>query len=171
MGDLTLLYRDMMEDGQNFGGLSVLTYARTLRALVSQTKAVTLLDYGSGRGHAYDPPWFLHERLRVPRPTLYDPAVVGIDTRPDKIFDGVICSDVLEHIPEHELQDAILYMLTHARLFVWASICCRPAKKCFADGVTNLHVTVRPFGWWQNLFTHYQEAAGFRGVLSLSETV
>jgi hypothetical protein len=31
---------------------------------------------------------------------------------------------------------------------VWASVCCRPAKKHFPDGV-NMHVTVMPLDWWQ----------------------
>ena len=170
MGSLIYLYKQMMAHGDNFRGLSLVKHKRVLRKLIQRTGATTLLDYGSGKGDAYDAPHLLHEAWGVPRPYLYDPAFPELSVRPDSLFDGIICSDVLEHIPEDELADAITYMIQHSVLFVWASICCRPAKKCFADSVTNLHVTVRPFAWWSDLFERHREACEYRGDILLLET-
>lgn len=169
-GDLVAAYRQMTMEGENFRGLSLLMHSRSVQGMIRRSGAVTLLDYGSGVGVAYEEPHLLHARWKVPKPRLYDPAIPEFSERPDEIFDGIICSDVMEHVPEHELEDAIVYMMTHSRLFLWASICCRPAKKFFPDGVTNLHVTIHPIEWWHSLFRVYAAKTSYRGVLSLEET-
>ena len=171
MGDLVPLYRDLVDNGANFRGLSLLKYSRRIYKLLIRTQAQSLLDYGSGKGEAYGEKYAVHRTWGVPRPRLYDPSFDGIGIRPTETFDGVICSDVLEHIPEYELKDAITYMMKHSRMFIWASVCCRPAKKCFADGVTNLHVTIRPILWWRELFEYYKDVCGYEGEVILLETL
>jgi hypothetical protein len=84
--------------------------------------------------------------------TLYDPAFERICETPHGKFDGVLCSDVLEHIPELAVDLFIERLFGYATKFVWASVCCRPAKKTFPDGVTNLHVTVHDMAWWTAKF-------------------
>jgi hypothetical protein len=69
----------------------------------------------------------------------------------------VICSDVLEHVPEQLVDNVIEELFGYARLFVWMSICCRQAKKHFPDG-TNLHVTVQPEAWWIARIARYARA-------------
>lgn len=142
-------YRFASAERQQFRGLSVLKYQDELAAIVCATGAVTLLDYGCGLGQQYTD-HHLHERLGVPMPALYDPGVVGLETKPQGRFDGVICSDVLEHVPERLVENVIAECFDYADKFVWFSVCCRPAKKCFADG-TNLHVTIKPPSWWKKL--------------------
>ena len=64
-------------------------------------------------------------------PTLYDPAVQGIDVKPEGQFDGVMCTDVLEHIPEDELDTVIADLAGYAKQWAFIAVCCRPAKKTF----------------------------------------
>jgi 2-polyprenyl-3-methyl-5-hydroxy-6-metoxy-1,4-benzoquinol methylase len=162
MTDLIAQYRAIAAGGASLRGLSILQHAKQIGALVKQHEAKRLLDYGCGAGDAYRSPHKLHKQwgLQWFDVTLYDPAFERLDEKPYGKFDGVICSDVLEHVPEADVDAFIANLFTHAKKFVWASVCCRPAKKCFADG-TNLHCTVQPFAWWQAKFEEQCEGLPF----------
>lgn len=150
--------------GGNFRGFSLLQHAQEIGEVVQRHRAVNLLDYGSGAGDAYRTPHKVHERwgLRRERIHLYDPSFKHIDT-PIPVgakFSGVICSDVLEHVPEADVDVLVDTLFSHAIDFVWASVCCRPAKKFFADG-TNMHVTIHPLQWWHDTFAERCEGQTF----------
>lgn len=153
MSDLIPLYRDMAAGGGNFRGLSILQHASQIAKLVKTHQAKRLLDYGCGAGEAWKSPNRLHRELglRWIDVMLYDPAFPEHNDKPYGSFDGVLCSDVLEHVPEELVDAFIATLFGHAKRFVWASVCCRPAKKCFPDG-TNLHVTLHPLEWWVERF-------------------
>lgn len=144
---LLAYYQDAIKEGSQFFGVGVVQYAKPIRKLIQRTDSKTLLDYGCGLGHAYTKQG-LHKSWGVAMPTLYDPAVEKYSVKPAGTFDGVICSDVLEHVPEKLVDALIQELFQYGDKFVWASVCCRPAKKLFPDG-KNLHVTIRPFAWWQ----------------------
>lgn len=169
MSDLRPLYREMVETGDNFQGLSLLQHSGDIGQIVRDVGAVSVLDFGSGRGNAYLPPYEVHKAWGIERPTLYDPAFKTHDTLPPDgvLFDLVICSDVLEHIPEPQVKEFVFDLFELSSKFVWASVCCRLAKKCFPDG-RNLHVTVRPLDWWCDVFA--KEAAHRRVGWVLRET-
>lgn len=162
MIDLKPIYREMANDGGNFHGLSILQHAKTIKKLVVRTGAKTILDYGCGRGDAWGSGRKMYQDIAMKRKnvTLYDPSFEQVGNLPPagRKFDGVLCSDVLEHIPEEHIDEFISKLFGYANKFVWASVCCRLAKKTFPDG-TNVHVTVRPYGWWLNKF-HAVSAAG-----------
>jgi hypothetical protein len=168
MSDLRPLYRSMAEQGENFHGLSIVQHKDGIKVLIQKHKAFSLLDYGCGRGDAYWIPHTLHRGWGVPRPYLYDPSFEGHDhpPLPGHQFDGVLCSDVLEHIPEDDVDEFVRTLFGYAKKFVWASVCCRAAKKTFPDG-TNLHVTIKPPIWWAKKFR--DNAGGVDWVLT--ETV
>lgn len=153
MSDLRPLYRAMAEQGENFHGLSIVQHRDQIKRLIEKHGASTLLDFGCGRGDAYWIPHYLHRYWGVPRPELYDPSFDSHDKLPmtGHQFDGVLCSDVLEHIPAEDVDEFIAGLFGYAKKFVWASVCCRAAKKTFPDG-TNLHVTIQPLGWWKRRF-------------------
>ena len=150
MTNLIPQYRAMAAGGASFRGLSLLNQAKDIGEMIREHGAKTLLDYGAGAGDAYRSPHKVWRRWGVKWSdvTLYDPAFVEHDTPPasGRKFDGVICSDVLEHVPEEDVDAVIATLFDHARLFVWASVCCRPAKKSFPDG-TNLVENLDAWNW------------------------
>lgn len=153
-GDLMPMYRAMAATGEHFRGCTILAHREQIAALVRKHKAVTLLDYGCGAGEAWKQPHRLHRDLglRWFDVKLYDPAFPEHQEKPHGKHDGVLCSDVLEHVPEPDVPALVGALFTHARKFVWASVCCRPAKKTFTGTDVNLHVTIKPLEWWKAVF-------------------
>lgn len=145
-------YRHLVENGSdNFQGLGVIQYALQIQRLIRKTESKTVLDYGCGAAFQYADPHNIHEVWGVDVPTLYDPAFASHDKLPEGKFDAVIASDVLEHVPFEESEELIKRLFSYANKFVWASVCCRLAKKEFEDGV-NMHINVQAFWWWQAKF-------------------
>lgn len=163
--DLIPYYRKLAAQGSSFFGLSILNHKDIIRELIVRTYSRTLLDYGCGRGDQYGEGFWVHRHWRLDVPTLYDPAFPEHDTLPTGTFHGVLCSDVMEHVPLAQVDDLVARLFGYAERFVWASICCRPAKKCFPDG-RNMHVTLQPMDWWRAKFK--QHAGG--KLFELTET-
>ena len=79
--------------------------------------------------------------------TCYDPAVPEFSKLPDGKFDIVICTSVLEHIPEDQLMDTIKTIFSKANKFVFFVIHCGLATNLLSDG-TNAHCTIyHPKKW------------------------
>ena len=97
-------------------------------------------------GTVHEHQW--HEAWGI-MPALYDPAVPEFAEMPTDPCDGVICTDVLEHVPENELDAVIGDLVRLAQLWCFVSVCCRAARpnKNLPDG-RNAHVTIRPQAWW-----------------------
>ena len=144
-------YRQMHEAGL-FPGHSTKKWSSAIKSLILKHNAKRLLDYGSGKGMQYDEQK-LHEEWGVPKPTLYDPAVKGIDVLPNALrpFDGVICCDVLEHLEGKEIMGAMFNVVIRANKFAFFAISTRKAKKNLPDG-RNAHLTIKPPEWWFGMF-------------------
>jgi hypothetical protein len=160
VNDLVPLYREMAADGANFHGLSILQHSKQIGKLIKECDAQTVLDFGAGRGDAYNSPHKVYRDwgLKRHQVTLYDPAFPKHDKLPSRKFDFVVCSDVLEHVPEADVDVFIHNLFKLAKHGVWASVCCRPAKKTFPQNGENLHVTLHPLQWWHDTFAEF--AAG-----------
>lgn len=162
MNDLIPLYKEMAADGQNFRGLSLLQHRKQIGQIIRSHNTRTILDFGCGRGDPYRGPHKVWREWGVKwfDIWLYDPAFEQHDKLPPegKQFDLVICSDVLEHIPEADVDTFVRELFVRARVVVWASVCTRPAKKTFPQTGENLHVTLKPFAWWYDKLTEH--AAG-----------
>jgi hypothetical protein len=148
-------YREMAESGMQFHGLSILQHADGIGAFIREVGATSMLDWGCGGAEPYDSPrklWYQwgFERKDV---TLYDPSFKKFSALPAHKADIVICSDVLEHIMPGEVNAFINNLFARANKAVWASVCCREAKKTFPNSTINLHVCIRPYAWWHDRFT------------------
>jgi len=168
--EMLALYRDMHERGEQFLGLgpestypgvSVLPHLARIKELIDTTGAATVLDYGCGKGIQYE----LHP-VKVPgmgevesvidywdidEVACYDPCYRPYSRLPEGRFDGVVCTDVLEHCPEEDIPWIVGELFGYAERFVFASIACYPAKSRLPNG-ENAHCTIRPLEWWRDVF-------------------
>lgn len=135
----------LMHAQRQFPGTSLRPWLTEITGLVNKTGAQNLLDYGCGLGEQYTvEKW--HSAWGI-LPTLYDPAVKGRDVRPKGTFHGVICTDVLEHVPDAEVGGVCADLCHYAERFLFVTVCCRAAKRILPDG-RNAHITIKPAKWW-----------------------
>ena len=141
-------YRQMhASDPKIFSGRADPEVADRIATLVSMTGAASLLDWGSGKGYQYLADR-VHDRWGGVLPVCYDVGVPQLDRYPTKAYDGVICTDVLEHIMPADVDGVLAAVHGFAIKFVYMGICCRPAGKLLPDG-ENAHQTIRPPEWWE----------------------
>jgi hypothetical protein len=143
-----------------FPGLSLPKEASRIKRLIKLTGATTILDYGAGKGRQYWPYRIRDEEERTEYPDIrsywavsdircYDPAYAPFTELPNGTFDGVVCTDVLEHCPEEDIPWILDELFGYAKKFVYANVACFPARKRLPSG-GNAHCTVKPVGWWQD---------------------
>lgn len=144
---------------EKYKGISLPRHAGTIKELIDRHAARTILDYGSGKGKQYEQYAVKTSDGRtfpsipafwaVDSVTCYDPAVPGFQQLPRGEFDGVICTDVLEHIPEEDVDWIVAEMLAFARCFLFVNIASFAAKAHLPNG-ENAHCTIRPADWWRD---------------------
>ena len=146
---------------QTFPGQSLPPQAPHIKRLIKATGARTLLDYGCGKGRQYWP-----YRIRdaeegieyadiktywgIADVRCYDPGYTPFTELPTGTFDGVICTDVLEHCPEEDVPWIVGELFQYAEKFVYANVACFPARKRLPSG-GNAHCTVKPARWWEDV--------------------
>lgn len=132
-----------------FRGAMDLDLVDMITELVEQVGAKRLLDYGSGKGRQYMVEK-VHERWGGILPTCYDVGVHFLSFRPVGPFDGVICTDVMEHVDESDIGEVLSDIFGFVRPggFVFFNIFCNLARKQFPDG-KNVHLTVQHPDWWR----------------------
>jgi hypothetical protein len=164
---LQSLYRAMHEKGETFlgvppektfAGTSLRPQAERIKRLIEVTGACTILDYGSGKGSQYGPQKIVDGKggewpgiidyWDADEVVCYDPAYAPYSNLPSGSFDGVICTDVLEHCPEDDIRWIVGEIFDFATRFVFASVACYPANKRLPNG-ENAHCTIRPAAWWR----------------------
>jgi hypothetical protein len=128
------------------GGLKF--YLNHIVDLVHDTKSKTLLDYGCGKADAYFK--YNHHKHWGIMPELYDPAIPQFSKLPDGPFDGVICLDVLEHIPEKEIPQTLIDIFDRSNKFVFLGIDTSPAQAVLSNG-ENAHCTLKSLKWWVDM--------------------
>jgi hypothetical protein len=140
-----------------FSGQIDIENADAIAGLVEATGARRILDYGSGKGYQYLKDR-IHERWGGILPHCYDVGVWQLRHRPTGLFDGVICTDVMEHIAEWDVEDVLAdvfgLLRVDAPTFAYFNIFCNPAGKTFPDG-TNVHLTVKPPEWWEGCISKF----------------
>lgn len=159
--DLITQYRQMHESSPDmFAGMSLMPHIHRIKRLIDQTGAKTILDYGCGKGKQYEIPITVGketfpnlEAFWGVEVTKYDPGHPPFALLPNGIFDGVICTDVLEHFPNSGVAaEEVWTLCTHKAVkFVFASISCREAIKFLPDG-RNAHTCIESPDWWRGVF-------------------
>ena len=157
--DLIDSYKKLHEQEGKFKGISLIPLVPTLMKIVKDNNCKTLLDYGCGKAIPYDKERCKEVDLRNPIQELcslesfdlYDPAYEKYATLPDKKYDIVVCTDVLEHIAEQDLDYVLTQILSRSNKVVFLNICCKPALKHFKEGKfkgKNVHISLFEPDWW-----------------------
>jgi hypothetical protein len=156
---------------ETFSGESLLRQTGRIKKMIMRTGSKTILDYGAGKGVQYGPLPIRLEGIgewpdvrsfwKVNEIYCYEPAYEPFNRLPDKKFDGVVCTDVMEHCPEEDVPWIIDELFSYANRFVFANVACYPAGKQLPSG-ENVHCTIRPLAWWENIWR--QTSARYPGI-------
>lgn len=152
-----------IEGKDAYPGEQLLKFRLIIKEMIDKTSSKTILDYGCGKGQQYGPldvpdqqgkivAKSIQEYWDVKSIRMFDPGVKEHSTLPEGKYDGVVSTDVLEHIPIEDIPWVVEEMCSYARKFVFANIACYPALATLPDG-SNAHVTIKHPEWWDGLFT------------------
>ena len=179
--DLIDSYKVLHQEEGKFKGISLVPLVPTLMSLVKENNCKTLLDYGCGKAIPYDKDRCKEVDLRNPIQKLcnlqsfdlYDPAYEKYATLPDKKYDIVVCTDVLEHIAEQDIDYVLTEILSRSKKIVFLNISCQPALKHFKEGKfkgKNVHISVFDPSWWMHKIGNIWNKFNHLKVYTLCET-
>lgn len=168
--DYAKVYTQLHEENPKaFAGNSIKNYVHDIASLVHLFGAKTLLDYGSGKGYQYLK-HRVHEHWGGILPYCYDVGVRQLSEKPEGTFDGVICTDVMEHIEEQDVDAVLRDIFGYSNSFVFFCIACRAAKKKLPDG-RNAHLTIQPPEWWEKKLFEAAKGKMYAVVYDTKEVV
>ncbi|MEM1198238.1 MAG: class I SAM-dependent methyltransferase, partial [Pseudomonadota bacterium] len=121
-----------------FSGDQLPKHIPQIKQLIEKSGAKSIIDYGSGKGSHYGRVEIknsageivatsLAEYWGVETITLYDPGIPMYEDLPEEQHDGLISTDVLEHLPRADAVWVVEEMFSLASKFVYANVACYPA--------------------------------------------
>ena len=139
-----------------FSGKSLAPHIDAIADLARRHGAGDLLDYGCGKALFYTHVPGEPETSRLRRHhqlpgviiTCYDPGYEPFAAAYEGPFDGLVSTDVLEHVPEEDIGWVLNEVFGAARKFVYLVAACYPARKTLPNG-ENAHCTICRPAWWR----------------------
>jgi SAM-dependent methyltransferase len=133
------------------------------------------LDYGCGPGYAYE--WIEDDpksRRAVAvaldtdsKFTLYDPCHEKHNVFPTQTaFPGVLCVDVIEHIPETDTKATLDYLFSVCTEWMFLFISTKRLARSFDDDSGNTHCTLKTRDEWVKIINRYAESCNFPVILA-----
>lgn len=117
-----------------------------IKNLVEKYNAKSILDYGCGKAiHHIEKN--LYADIGIHAVELYDPAILEFSQLTNNVLDGVVCVDVLEHVPEQNLEYVLKTIAARAKHFIFFTISCNPSRDILSTG-ENAHITQKNPEWW-----------------------
>ena len=130
---------EFQEQNKSWAGYDVVKYQKCIKDLVDRYGAKTILDYGCGKGLQYkeklpygggvgqelpEEQWQTFDEYLGVTVYCYDPCVAGLDQPPPEgtKFDGVICTQVLNSIPDADMNWVREKLESYAEKFCFIGI-------------------------------------------------
>ena len=156
---------EKLSGSATFLGYSLVKWVHKIREIIHSTNSKTLIDYGCGKAFLYNNKINfqnqtfnnVQEYWGVKDVFLYDPAVEKYSIQPVEKVDGIICTDVIEHIPEEDIIVFIDNLFKLTNKFVFLVIATRLAGKYFDDG-KNIHLCIKTEKEWAVIFSKFKES-------------
>ncbi len=142
-----------------FDGKSLEPWIKNIKKIISNTDSKSILDYGCGKAKFYNNRIQidnleyngLSDYWEIEETKLFDPGIEEYESYPVKKYDGVICTDVLEHIYKKDLDSVVEDIFNFSKKFVFFVISTSLDKKILSSG-RNVHQTVKNEEWWKKFF-------------------
>lgn len=143
MNSKKYLYKQLYCMNKNYGSDSFRFY-NLVNKIVKQNNFSSIIDFGCGNAT-------LHQQFKKRCNKIqfynYDFAIQKYSKYPqNKYFDFLVCLDVMQHIPEKQLEFVIKQHLKLSNCCLY-NISCRKAINILPNG-ENAHCTVRSKSWW-----------------------
>ena len=142
---------------ETFSGISLGPHVFYIANFARNMQCKTALDYGCGKASLYkriDPSGkTLQDIWGMDNISLYDPAVPEYEVKPSPC-DLVVCTDVMEHIPESEVEAVLKDINMLANKAVYFCISYKKAYALLPNG-ENAHCTVKSEDWWKEQISKY----------------
>ena len=146
-----------------FLGYSLSKWIVKIKEIIETSNSNSLIDFGCGKGFLYNNKFKIGEKeyenlsdfWSIKNIYLYDPAVKRFSTYPSNTYDGVICTDVIEHIPESDVIKFIDKLFKLSNKFIFFVIATIPASKYFDDG-KNIHLCLKSQHEWEKIFLDFK---------------
>ncbi len=147
-----------------FLGYSLSKWIPNIKEIIKINSCTSLLDYGCGKGFFYKNKFKINDKefrnlsdfWKINEIYLYDPGVAEFSLHPKKKYDAVICTDVIEHIPEDDVLNFIDNLFKLANKFIFVVIATIPASKHFDDG-NNIHLCLKKQSVWKDIFLNFKD--------------
>ena len=174
-------YKIIHQEEGKFKGISLTPLVPTLVNITKENNCKTLLDYGCGKAIPYNKNRCnevglknsVQELCNIESFDLYDPAYEKYATLLDKKYDIVVCTDVLEHIAEQDIDYVLTEILSRSNKIVFLNISWQPALKHFKQGKLkgkNVHISVFDPSWWGHKIGNIWNKFNHLKVYTLCET-
>lgn len=154
--------RQFHRTSKAFSGNGVLKHRDSLVQFSRARGATSGLDFGCGKGNQYNIEMTGGYNLAAElgyTPYKYDPGVPDFDVLPPlgMVFDIVWCVDVLECVPEQDMDWEVANIAAFARRGLFVTVGSYPSKKTLPNG-RNAHITIQDEEWWHAKFQPLWEA-------------
>ena len=146
-----------------FLGYSLSKWILKIKEIIKINKCYSLVDFGCGKGFLYKNKFKINDQeyrnlldcWELDDVYLYDPGVKEFSVYPVRKFDGLICTDVIEHIPESDVLEFIDNLFKLSNKFIFVVIATIPATKFFDDG-NNIHLCLKTQEEWEKIFLEFK---------------
>ena len=161
------LYKKLHSEGtefetakNTFDGKSLKFFFNPIKQVIELTKSKSIIDFGCGKARYYFEEIIINNTKyknvvnywNISDCFLYDPGVKEYSIYPPKKADGVICVDVVEHIPDNDVINFVEELFSLANNFVFIVIACYPARKILPDG-RNVHLSIKDTDEWREIIS------------------
>ncbi len=144
-----------------YNGKTTSSYADVIKKIIEKNNITSLLEYGCGKAYYYNNEFTHNEKLIKSLKDywgteiyLFDPCVIKYNKFPNNSVDLTLCIDVLEHIPEEDIDWVLEKFLSITKKFSFISVACYPAIATLPNG-ENAHITIHTPEWWLNKLSKF----------------
>lgn len=147
-----------------FLGYSLTKWILKIQEIIKTNNCNSLLDFGCGKAFLYKNKFKIGDKeftnlsdfWNLKNIYLYDPGLEEYSDYPKGKYDGIICTDVVEHIPEDDVLNFIDELFKLSNKFIFVVIATMPASKYFDDG-KNIHLSLKDQEEWKKIFLEFKK--------------